>query len=502
MNYRNRYITIIMAFLLLLPLSSCKKDWLDVNTDPNNPARAEAEQIFPAAIASSAVMVNLRWNICGGYWAQHWTQGNSANQYNAYDQYNLTSTNFTNEWTEVYAGALNDLKQVKMQAEEVENHALILMSEVMSVYLWQYLVDLYNDIPYSEALNGFENSEPSYDTGEEIYTDLIARLDAALENTSLGRGVDPGANDFIFGGAVGIDNWIAFANTLKLKLYLRQVYANESAALAGINQMFSDGATFLTTHAAMTQFADEENKSNPLYEEQWRGLNTANNIKASLTLWSYLNANGDNRVNYVYEPAILDGVIRAQEQGGHMFTNAQMDHESISRALMRPLDPVYFMSAEEAYFLLAEARLRTGTGDTKAAYDAAVTASFTTAGIGGEATALIGTSGAYEFPAAGFDAQLEAIMMQKWVALAVTKNGLEAFIEIKRTGYPTKAPAGVRSSELTYIPGQLTEPLETSLGGWAYPSRFLYPTNYTERNSNAAPQARITDLVWWDIAAN
>jgi len=343
--------------------------------------------------------------------------------------------------------------------------------------------------------------------GQEIYDDLIVRLDNALESTAIGSGVDPGNADFIYGGVNNINSWVAFANSLKMKIFLRQVYQRESVALAGINEMFSGGDAFLQNDAAMTQFADETNRSNPLYEEQWIALNTSNNIKASLTLWSYLDDNADNRVAYIYEPAVLDGVIRAQEQGGHMYTNDEMEHTSISRILMRPLDPVYFMSTAEAYFLLAEARLRTGTGDVKAAYDAGVTASFTTAGIADDAEFMLTVdvtepgSGVYEFPSTGTTAeQLEAIMMQKWIALAVTKNGLEAFCEVKRTGYPRKS--NVSAVDGAYIPGQLTEPLETALTGWAYPSRFLYPQPYNRRNSNAAPQARITDLVWWDVQAN
>ena len=71
-----------------------------------------------------------------------------------------------------------------------------------------------------------------------------------------------------------MDKWVAFANTLKLKIFLRQQNARPQVAESGINDLLNSGADFLDVDAAMTQFEDAPNKSNPLYESNERQLNT------------------------------------------------------------------------------------------------------------------------------------------------------------------------------------------------------------------------------------
>jgi hypothetical protein len=491
---------IFIIFLAVLTLGSCKKDWLDVNTDPNNPATASPELALSAGQLSAAVNINTDWNICTSMWAQFWTQSNTANQYNNYDAYNVTNSNFGRQWTEAYAGGLNDLKYVSEKAEEEENWALFLMSEVMTAYIYQNLVDLYDDVPYSEALMGAENLEPEEDNGQDIYDDLISRIDAALakDYTSLGpANIDPSGNDMIFGGASNIENWVRFANTLKLRLLLRQVNVRPTVTTDGINALINDGAEFLTTDAALTDFKDEANFSNPLYENDHRQLNTNNNIRASATMVTYLQSNSDGRDLAMYESVSATSIeINGLEQGGHIYTTVQVDPSTISEANIQATDPVFLLSAEESYFLQAEAYLRVGNiPAAQAAYETGVMASFNRAGIDG--SSFIATAGAYEFPATGtFDEQLEAIMMQKWVALGVTKNGIEAYNDIKRTGYPRQSSVPITDD--TYVPGELTRPLESVLNGFTYPKRFVYPQTYTQRNSNAPEAVAVTVPVWWE----
>lgn len=489
---------ISIILLALLILGACKKDWLDVNTDPNNPAEANPELALSAAQLSAAVNINTDWNICTSMWAQFWTQSNTATQYTNYDAYNVTNSNFGRQWTEAYAGGLNDLKYVSDKAVEQENWALFLMSEVMTAYIFQNLVDLYNEVPYFEAFMGEENLEPEEDAGQVIYDDLIARIDNALSKnyTSVGLGVNPDGNDLIFGGSDNISRWVQFANTLKLRLLLRQVNINPSVTTADINTMINNNAEFLSSDAALTQFENQANFSNPLYENDHRQLNTDNNIRASATMVTFLQANSDGRDAAMYEPVDNDGTITGLDQGGHIFTTVEVDPTTISEANIQATDPVYLLSVEESYFLQAEAYLRVGNiVNAQAAYEAGVLSSFERAGLDG--SSFIETSGAYEFPVAGtFDEQLEAIMMQKWVALGVTKNGIEAFNDIKRTGYPRKS--NVALTDDNYVPGELTRPLESVLSGFTYPRRFVYPQTYTQRNSNAPDAVAVTVPIWWE----
>lgn len=496
----HRSIAGLMVLILLVPLNSCKESWFDINHNPNNPEAADINLVLPASISSAAALINVNWNICGSMWSQHWTQSNTANQYTNFDSYNLDELDFRAEWRESYAGVLNDLRYIKTQAELDEDWNMYFISEVLSVYVWQYLADMYGEIPYSEALKGETEGilEPVYDTGEEIYSDLIARLDDAMtKDFDAITNTNPEDQDFIFGG--DIDLWTAFANTLKLKIYVRQWDARESVASTGASSMFNDNVSFLTTHAQMTAFADDASQHNPLYESDQVQLNTDQNIRASATMVTYLAGKGDSRIAVLFSGRDSDGAIVGLEQGGHAYSTTEQPIGSTSQPIFNPIEPVYFISVAESYFFQAEANLRLGnTGDDKIAYDNALTAAFAKYDL--DASTYIADDGVYEYPSDGtFDEKMEAIMMQKWVALC-NQSGLEAYIEIKRTGYPKQSSVAYTddSYETDHL-GELTRPLESVLSGFAYPARFLYPNWYIDRNSNAHTQEAITARVWWDV---
>jgi hypothetical protein len=76
----------------------------------------------------------------------------------------------------------------------------------MKVYTTQVMVDLYDQIPYKEALLGAKNLTPHFDDGFEIYSDLLSVLDTALsKDFGALTNTIPGKQDLIFEGDV--DKW-------------------------------------------------------------------------------------------------------------------------------------------------------------------------------------------------------------------------------------------------------------------------------------------------------
>lgn len=473
-----KIINVGLVIALLLYATSCGQDFLDVNTDPNNPGDATVELVFPAAVTSTASVVGGDYAILGGIWSQYWTQNNGSNQYKTLDAFQIEPTTLNARFTELYAGALNDYIFVKNKALPTKNWSFYLMSTVMEAYTFQVLVDLYDQIPFTEALQGNNKLAPAYTAGAEVYDSLIARIDFALAQdfNNIENGVltakNPGNSDFVFGG--DMDKWKQFANTLKLKMYLRQIYARPQVAQAGIQALYASGASFLTEDAAMTGFEDATSKRNPLFEQdQSPALNTNQNLKASTTLFSFLQTKADPRLDALYVPGTSGQ--KSLDQGSFNTPSTVIVPTTISRALISPTAPVYFISKAESYFLQAEAVLRgLGTGDVKALYDAGVAASFEQLELDG--TTFYATGGAYEFPAASTtEEQLEAIIVQKWASMAGTTQGLEAFFERNRTGYPRVSP--VEAADDAYVAGQFTYPLEGVTGG-QFPKRLLFPVIY------------------------
>jgi hypothetical protein len=502
MKMKKYIIVIVMGCSMI---SSCKKI-LDVNTDPDNANQNQAtpQLVFPAAVASSAGRIGGDLAILGGIWAQHYTQNTTSSQYRAIDAFNLSKTDFgattiSSPWAELYSGALNDANFIIKKSKEQGNWNFLLMGTVIKAYTLQNLVDLYDQVPYSEAFQGVANLAPKFDDGYSVYKGLLAEIDTALEKDfEASTNTPAGESDFIFPEEPKnwvVDPWIKFANTLKLKMYLRMVYAKPTEAEAGIKAMYTSGAEFLDQDAKMDIFEDAPDKSNPFYEFNFRKLNTDANLKASYTFLSWLEENADPREDNYFQPKTGGTATEflAIHQGDYLNTDATFN--SASKANVLPTDPVDFISLAESHFLQAEAleRFFAGAG-AKDHYDAGVAASFER--NGDNAAPFIAAAGKYAYPAAGsFEQKLEAIITQKWASLPGS-HSLEAFFERNRTGYPKTSP--VYSTNAAYVPGQFVYPKNGVTNG-AFAKRLIYPDIERSKNPNTPPEEPVTKKVWWDV---
>jgi len=496
-------ITIILTIFTLLIFSGCKKDFLNVNEDPNNTRSASVQMVLPGAMGSTCYIVGGWYQLLGGFWSQHWTQASGAPQWRDIDSYNLTTNDFdSRQYGELYSGALNDYKYIRKTALAEQNWSYYLIATVMEAYTFQVLADLYDEIPFTDALQGDDgNFTPHFNPGQDVYDALIARIDEALthdyktfkSNTSPNAtAIEPGNDDLIFGG--NMDNWEAFANTLKLKIYLRQSYVRPAIASAGIQAMYAANAPFLATDAKMTQFADQENKRNPIYETGVDRL--GGNISASFTLLNYLQVNADPRLDAIFDPPAAGGPHKALPQGD--FYNPDptiVNIANLSTPKLSGLDPVFLISKSESYFLQSEAIVRGwGTGSAKTAYDNGISASLEKFGITG-ADSIYGPGSVYAFPAsAPLDTLIKKIIVQKWIALANSQS-LESWIEQGRTHFPELSP--VPTTNAAYITGQWTVSVNNVTGN-KLPKRLLFPESEIKRNPNTPALRPITDKIWWD----
>ena len=504
-------IIYILFIVGILPIYSCE-DYLDVNVDPNNPVDAPTELVLPSVQLSITGAVSNYYHLTGSIWSQFYTQSNVASQYISIDNYDIQTTFLDREYQELYAGALNDIRFIKEKAVAEEDWTINLMATVLEAYAFQILADLYDRIVFKEAAQGGSgNFAPSFDPGAEVYDSLIIRIDNALsKDFGALTATDPGVNDLIFGG--NINSWIAFANTLKLKILMRESLITGSTTPAAIGTLVDGGASFLTTDAAISSFVDETGRSNPLFESDRRELNTSNNLKGSFTLMNYLESNADPRLDTLFEEPLNEGVMRGQIQGTNSLSTTELDPDDISRAEILATDPAYFMTASEAYFLRAEAAARGFTSeDAESLYNAGVTAAFARFGEDMEAAAasFIGVGGAYEYPAGTQSENINAIMMQKWVSQA-RANGMEAWFDILRTGIPGWSP--VAADDAAYDPTSLNGDGKPQVLTWPedavtfeaqgqYPHRLFYPDRETDRNPEAPSQTANTifTAVWWDV---
>ena len=61
----------ISGILVFSTFTSCKKDFLNINQNPNSPPDAGVKELLPSAEAAIAHTVGNNFMIYGGLWVQH-----------------------------------------------------------------------------------------------------------------------------------------------------------------------------------------------------------------------------------------------------------------------------------------------------------------------------------------------------------------------------------------------------------------------------------------------
>lgn len=514
------YIGIIAAFAGTL-FSSCS-DYLDVNDNPNYPSTTDITALLPSAEASTIAQIGLNGDLIGSLWMQYVTQGNTTNQYNTTANYTLTTSSYNAFWTNAYANTLPDLELVITKSEESGDWNYWAVAKILKAYNYHILTDFYGDIPFTEALNVVAYPFPKYDSSKDVvYPGIIALLDEAIAKAAdakATRKVDLTSKDFFLEG--DIDNWIAFAKTLKLKLYMRDFDNKKSE----IQALLSSGG-LLSVDCAFGllddfKFEDAANRGNPLYEYNIRQLNTKENIRACHTFLEFLLVHEDPRVEAYYEltaeaqNAIADGDTLTNSEKyeglpcGTKPTTAVIALARSSRYLQKFSDPVYLMNLAEVHFLKAEAYVRLGnTSQAKTEYEAGVTAAFDRLGFKDSAAAFIAAGGDYEFDETSTDTMLKSILTQKWVSYAKA-NSWDGWLDRNRTGFPaitsgvtvrqSNAPQN-RTLSTGYVLGTLVDPGVTTLQPGEIPRRLLLPVVSTQYNPNAPVTKPLTEPLWWQV---
>lgn len=480
-------VTLIIFFLGTI---GCRRT-LDVNQNPNAPALSQANPrlVFPAAVMAVAAREGGDLAILGAIWGQYAAQSAVANQYRFIEAYNVRSTDLQGPYTGLFTGGLKNFQFIIDNARASGDSSFFLMGWVMKAYTAELLVDLYDQIPYFEALRGTGNLTPHFDSGYAVYEDIIRGLDSvATVNTTGGNNTAAGTADLVFGG--DMTRWKQFANTLELKLYLRMVYARPQEAQAGVRKVYSRGNNFLTTDAAVTGFTDAPGRDNPLYEQDIRTLGV-NNLRASTTFVSFLEANNDPRIVHYFGSTTPNSI----NQGDYLGTDP--NYRTAAALIENPAEPVVFISAAESYFLQAEAQERyfNNTAEAQSLYNQGVITSFVEAGQQ-NGSSFVAPGGPYSYPTGGtLENKIEAISVQKWASFPYGVHYIEGFFEKQRTGYPRTST--VYSNDPNYVAGQFVVSPNSVLPQGQLPGRLVFPDVEVSRNPNTPASVSINTPVWW-----
>lgn len=229
-------IAFVAAFV---SLTSCETGELELLTSPNSVTTDSADPNF---ILND---IQLSFNgISGGFNAGSRALVRMTNQFGNYNS-NVTDGTASAEWSNTYQLSANvDLLQtLNDDAEEGQEIPFHLgMAKILEAYSFMLLVDYLGDVPYSEAVNPGEFPNPSLDPGRSVYDAQLELLDEAIDDLGRGTvGVTRAPKDLFYGGGGSFtpNNWIALANTLKLRAYLNLRLVDPATATQGINSLSS-----------------------------------------------------------------------------------------------------------------------------------------------------------------------------------------------------------------------------------------------------------------------
>lgn len=417
-------------------IQACTGDFEEMNSNPNDP-----ESVSPAFLLPNAIQVSVdrywghstryqRLNIDAAMcWIQHLARNIYINAEG--DTYEIPLTVSSGTWNALYRNSLVNFERVELLSAiggEYENSNYQGIAKVMKAFTFSYLTDTFGPIPYSQALQGaaaeVRINSPAYDSMEAIYADLLADLRVANELLTVGGPTVSG--DILFNGE--ILRWKKFANSLRLKLANRQASKKPAESTAIMAEILGNPSTYpiFTSNAdfAFLEHADVIGSRNKMFDV----FSTRSDWNISTTLIDKLLELDDERIT-VYALPSANGNYVGLPNGLTDEAAALFIASTIGSKFLSATAPSILMSFAEIKFIQAEAALNGYISGSAAAYlEEAIAASFDQHGLTmpSDYMSRIGA------------VNKETIITQKWLALF--GQGIEAWTEYRRTGYPVMPP--------------------------------------------------------------
>lgn len=481
--------TCLTFILLTFLFVACTENFDNFNIDKKHPAIVEGNNLFTSAQLSLVDQMStpdVTLNVFR-LWAQYWTQTTYTDEAN-YDIW----TNYIpdNTFAGYYQHTLENLNEAyrliikettTSQSEKIAVQNRLHIIDLMMVYAYHHLVDIFGNIPYSESLDP-EIVLPVYDDAFFIYEDLITRINTALAGLDDSEG-SFGSADIIYGGDVAA--WIKFGNSLKVKLGI--TIADHDALLAKSTIESAVSGVFESNNDnALLHYLSSPPYSNPVYDEF---LATGmENFIGSNTIVDLMNSLEDPRRAVYFSMVDTSsewGVEKFAYLGGTYGETSPYDmYSHLADPILEATFPGILLTCEEVLFYLTEAAERGFVVGRTAEeyYNDAINTSFEFWGVSDAASYLTRPEVAYTTAHGNWK---EKIGTQAYIALY--SRGLEGYTEWRRLDYP-----------VFNIPPAITEYTEI-------PKRFMYPDiehYYNLDNYTSAAAAiggdELTTKIFWD----
>jgi hypothetical protein len=443
----------VLIALGLIAFSGCKK--LDeVNTNPNAPGSVTPSVQLTATELQIGYTIGGDFSRYVGVIDQHVV--GYDRQLSVAEQYVFSPSDFDQAWQNMYLSMAN-LQDLYSNSAKAGYNEYAGIARVLMAYCLGSSTDVWGDIPYKEALKGFDNLTPAFDNQQDVYGSIQSLLDTSIYYLNLTPGSKvPSADDIVYAGDGG--KWLRLAYSLKARYYLH-IRKRDNTALTKAAAAAANGFT-ASSDDAYFNFGTTSKSANPWYQ--------------------FFQQRGSDAVFFVdLNPDVADtlgtaGKIMANTGDPRLPFLIDVASGGLGSANSSPQSGIQLMTYAELNFINSEIALLGG--------DASGAATSYNTGVAESVTAITGSAPSGSWAATyanetGGSISLSKIMTQKYIALFLNP---EAFSDWRRTGFPA----------LSLNPGAVTTTV---------PRRLLYPETELERNAAHCPSlVRVTDQVWWD----
>ncbi len=488
--------------LSLVIATGCKKEFFDINQSPNSPTNESVtpQVILPRTLHVTAARIGTSFDYAA-FWTGYWSRSGSYGQSIEIESYALTTGFQTGQWSGWY-DILNDENTMEVKARAAGLPFYEAAAKTLKAMGFMYLVDQYNNVPYTKAFDIVNNLLPTYDKGEDIYADLFVQLDAAGKLFAGVSNLDNAtrASDVLFGGDTG--RWRKLINTLRLKLLLHESQVVSAATISTVvGQINADGSGYLTQDALVNPgYAVVDGQQNPYYntyKSTALGVIDSYNRANNYILFKYFGPDGvyntaddDPRLKYVFSAAAtpISGNVYRGTNFGEVLPNNDPYRAANQSDVAGPglaksaIQAQPLLTNTESLFMQAEAQQRGWiSGAAQTSYENAIRASFTYLGAPNVTTYLARNDVSF---AAASD-KIRQIVYQKYLSLIGLDN-FEAYVDYRRLGVPTDLPLSLNANRINNV----------------IPLRLPYPqSEYNYNPQNVAGQGTIntqTSTIFWD----
>jgi Starch-binding associating with outer membrane len=490
---RNKRILTKTLLLLLVVLFLGCNSFLDVNDTPNNPTVVPPPAVLLATgLAGSAFANGNELNrFASTIMDYNYGSGGSPG---GWDIYNTNGSDFGNQWRfEIYGGALTTYEQLILSAEKLGSKSYVGIAKIMKAYTFCIATDVWGDVPYSQAAKGEQFLQPRIDKQEDIYKgnaslgiqSLFDLVREGLTDLAAPSFSNPSTEDIIYGGS--ISNWKRAGRTLMLKMALQISDREPALATSVMNEVLGtdNGASELITANAQNlsvNFGSSTGSQSPIYTWTYVSL-FSTDMMTSTGYVNLLSGLNDPRLNlFITKPT---GSFVTYANGTTQTLAKATDRSQWSPLLLGPngVGPIRLLTNAQRAFILAEAKLilpgiNTGTKTAQEFFQEGIKAHMDEFKV--DATArdnYVTLNGTLTGTTAQ---QIAQIITQKYIAS--TCNGLEAWNDYRRTGYPNFP----EHANAVGIDGRR-------------PKRCAYINQEVQRNPNFTPIVQPNVKVWWDI---